>query len=346
MTILHALFATLASWNWEDGAIHLQLGITEVLHYFLEKSTRHFALPGVSELPMLPCVKNVEFFTAVHTRYKLCITSQLAIAARLPNLEDVHWTDKEYDDQAESEQHKQEEFQNGLLDTMQNLSVTKVGLEMVLNHVSFKDDERLPLWREKCAVTFFDRLCSATQHVKHLSYAGPVDATIFYNAGVLDTPPWHCLRHLTMCMSLVSPNGDWYFVHHPDLLGDSITDPTTPIAWPEEKVRELTPRRNGANWLMDEDDADVRILPTYEPWQYKFLPRNQLNDDALNPLLLAFGRFLETQEMLLTASIVARRGRGADLWAVSYCAPGETSRYIGFDQVDLDMPRVTVVTGD
>lgn len=88
------------------------------------------------------------------------------------------------------------------------------------------------------------------------------------------------------------------------------------------------------------DDYLIR-LPRDENWQRRY-PR----DETMNPLLLSFAHLLEsgTMSVLQTAHIVARRGVKAKPWVVCYCAPGSTSRYVQFSKVDIDRPRVWLVT--
>ncbi|MGH7962862.1 MAG: hypothetical protein ACRERD_13705, partial [Candidatus Binatia bacterium] len=156
---------------------------------------------------------------------------------------------------------------------------------------------------------------------------------------------WRSLRHLTVCMSLLSTTGKWYFDYRkePAYFKDTQTrsfllDINTPAYWPPSEESRLSGASEPVN---DPMDRFPTRLNRDENWQ-----RDYPIADTMNPLLLSFARLLESSTALQTAQVVARRGLKAEPWVVAYCAAGSTSRHVDFNRTGIETPRVWLITED
>lgn len=305
-----------------------------------DQALRHIARQGFTcnrvhskPLTKVHCVKSLDFTPCDGPTEKerrdvlqLHLMEQANLAKYFPNLQAVTWY------YTESEKQDVRETMRGVFGSYiaQELpdrpGIKRVSLSLALSSLWQRIQSPNQIG-EASYENLWLKLQSATRHVTELNYSAVAGPLLFQprddneNRGLR---LWPCLRNLTVCMALLSPTGQWYF--DGDAFGFLELD--TPLTW-QPDYATLRPEQH-------EGKIDGR------PFWYRERPE----EEHIVPLLEAFASLLEQLPVLETAQIVARRGANeAPPWAVCYCVPGQTSRWIDYSEMDISQPRVWFVTG-
>lgn len=330
---LELLFTVLSS--WEGGPISLRLSFTRATS---ESKPQEVHLDGLADLPLVECVTSLSFYPVQQKFGQLDLPSQAVLTARFPNLQEVEWISTD-SPQPNLRTQNWVNFANAAVDCLPGSQLTKLSLALRSGlvgsciggprHVITSEYEKL-----------FTKLRIATENVTDLTYAGIVGPSFFpplaADAAGLNT--WPTLRNLTLCSALISTRGEWYFTG--SLGAWSITDLDTPVYW--------LPRYNvgvcGRGVVPPKQHEKAHVF--HPQVEHPYWIRDLMDEDEFRPLLHGFADFLKGRILLETAQIVARRSVEPIPWAVCYCAPGKTSKYIDYDTSHIDNPRVWFVTGD
>lgn len=335
--LLNSLFTAL-------GALRNAKAVDLVLRFEAgHPDLRHQARDGIvfdrvhsEPLTEVPCVRKLDFTpVTLDTEKKrrdilqLQPMEQVFLVHYFPNLQAVAWHFVETEQQfvRDTTRDTFSEYMERIL--RERPKLTSVSVSLSVGRLGTRILSPAGIGAESYN-RLYARLRASTAHVTDLSYSGILGPSFLQpNDGDGDGDGegerlWPSLRNLTVCMALLTQNGQWAF----DGDAFSLVELDTPLEWQPEFATLQKGQHSGFY-----DDR---------PFWFRELP----DEEGMVPLLEAFAALIARLPVLQTAQLIARRGAGkAAPWAVVYCAPGKTSRWIDYSQLDIEKPRVWFVTG-
>lgn len=246
------------------------------------------------------------------TAYNFSVHSHVQLASRFPNLQDAAWN-IDYAPVAALDFYVRHLFTASLAKALKDRPIPKMslGLSSMLFGLVLESNN---CWIKEDYDPFLAKLRTAKANVSEFCYSGWVDESFFWPPGdyhdnensnngnnkygggssgddrgdernqnsslkVLPQPPvWHSLRHLTVCMSLFTPTGQWYFEYRRET--DPFVSPrgyyfvqdiNTPAYWPpSEESRISGANQSAILWIGTSFDPDEMrtgndAMPTTRP---------------------------------------------------------------------------------
>lgn len=321
----------------DEAAVDLTLRFVSGHPYLRHHTRQGIVFDRIHSEPLgaMPCVRTLDFTPPAPATEKerrnvlhLHLMEQATLVMYFPNLQSVVYYYVESESQDIREQSRDMFAYYIAKDLPERRHITKFSLSLSIGILGLRIASPMGVGADSYE-NLYGKMHAATQHATDVSYSGVVGSSLFQPApDAADEYIWLSLRNLTVCMTPLSPTGQWYFD------GDNCSPITldTSLAWQPDyaKLQQGQQQQHSSTF----DDV---------PGWFQELPE----EDNMLPLLSALAGLLERLPVLETARLVARRGMGekAAPWAVCYLAPGKTSRWVNGSDMDIDRPRVWFVTG-